>query len=796
MIKKSIKIAFQRLLMYKAYSAINIGGLGVAMAVSISILLFTYYHFSFDSYITNSENSYRIITRYGSGTYNTNTFTAFDDLMGGYPEVASHTLCYSNHNVHDVFVGDSKIGIKNALFIDGSFMDYFSVEVISGDRKSIEGPNTMMVTPEMALTLFPDSDPLGQTVRLRSFTHNQDSLIAYTITGLVKPLPSASHLVYQALISEKGHFESTSKLLKKRKVFGGICYLKLYPGADIVELETRLQSDLQNTLGSVHGPPLDAFNHRLQPISEIHFTPGLSNELEPTIRRSSLNILLLVGFLIFVIAILNFVIMHIARSTFYRKAILVIRFLGGNKVDLISQTIIEVTISVGLGFIAAILLLMSFKFLLARYFFDNWAIPFKSPEFWLLSASLFIIVIMVVAALSSLSLFRKQTIIGENVQPRGVKAAIPLVIFQFVMVIALTGFAMLVNKQMSFIENKELGYSENIILVKIPQSNSKIKIFREELLNEPGVKSTGTANHFPGSKFQDMTFTEGDNSFPFKFGFADEFALRTLNIKPIVYFNDQKENATDGWMINETFYNKLRSVYSDEQIASGSFSGDENSTGDNELSDFVIIGVVKDFHYASLHSDIESFAYFIRGPENRFNRYTLVRFDQNNTADVIDAIQKKMEEIYPGQPVNYSFLNEQLHARYASEQLLLKLINVFSMLAIFVACLGLIGLSIFITEKRSKEIGIRKVNGAKVMEILILLNKDIIRWVLIAFIIATPISYYLWLRWLDNFAYRTNISWWVIILSGLLAISIALITVSWQTYKASRRNPIESLRYE
>jgi len=782
--------------MYKAYSAINIGGLGVAMAVSISILLFTYYHFSFDSYITNSENSYRIITRYGSGTYNTNTFTAFDDLMGGYPEVASHTLCYSNHNVHDVFVGDSKIGIKNALFIDGSFMDYFSVEVISGDRKSIEGPNTMMVTPEMALTLFPDSDPLGQTVRLRSFTHNQDSLIAYTITGLVKPLPSASHLVYQALISEKGHFESTSKLLKKRKVFGGICYLKLYPGADIVELETRLQSDLQNTLGSVHGPPLDAFNHRLQPISEIHFTPGLSNELEPTIRRSSLNILLLVGFLIFVIAILNFVIMHIARSTFYRKAILVIRFLGGNKVDLISQTIIEVTISVGLGFIAAILLLMSFKFLLARYFFDNWAIPFKSPEFWLLSASLFIIVIMVVAALSSLSLFRKQTIIGENVQPRGVKAAIPLVIFQFVMVIALTGFAMLVNKQMSFIENKELGYSENIILVKIPQSNSKIKIFREELLNEPGVKSTGTANHFPGSKFQDMTFTEGDNSFPFKFGFADEFALRTLNIKPIVYFNDQKENATDGWMINETFYNKLRSVYSDEQIASGSFSGDENSTGDNELSDFVIIGVVKDFHYASLHSDIESFAYFIRGPENRFNRYTLVRFDQNNTADVIDAIQKKMEEIYPGQPVNYSFLNEQLHARYASEQLLLKLINVFSMLAIFVACLGLIGLSIFITEKRSKEIGIRKVNGAKVMEILILLNKDIIRWVLIAFIIATPISYYLWLRWLDNFAYRTNISWWVIILSGLLAISIALITVSWQTYKASRRNPIESLRYE
>jgi len=172
-------------------------------------------------------------------------------------------------------------------------------------------------------------------------------------------------------------------------------------------------------------------------------------------------------------------------------------------------------------------------------FFSNWIIPFQSPEFWILSICLFVIVVIVVSVLSSLSLFKTQTIINEYVQPRGIKAAIPLVIFQFVLVISLTGFAMLVNKQMNFIEKKELGYSaENVVVIKIPQLNEKIRLFREELLNEPGIKSTATAQHYPGYKFQDMNFGSDDNLFPFKFGFIDKYAIQTLKIKPLVYFND------------------------------------------------------------------------------------------------------------------------------------------------------------------------------------------------------------------------------------------------------------------
>jgi putative ABC transport system permease protein len=576
-----------------------------------------------------------------------------------------------------------------------------------------------------------------------------------------------------------------------------VVYVKLYPNSDIVALENSLQSKLEPVLGSVHGPPLDVFNHRLQAVSDIHFTPGLSNEMQPTIRLSSLNILLLVGFLIFVIAIMNFVIMHIARSTYYRKSTLIIRSLGGNKIHLLGQTTVEVLLSVSLGFLVAISLLASLKFILAKHFFANWIIPFKSPEFWIFSICLFVIVVVVVTVLSSLSLFKTQTVIKENVQPRGIKAAIPLVIFQFVMVIALMGFALLVNKQMNYIEHKELGYSsENVAVIRIPQVNEKIKLFRAELLKEPGITSTATANHYPGSKFQDMTFTTGENSFPFKFGFIDKYAIKTLNIKPLFYTTGLKDNATDGWIINETFYNKLKAVYSDEQIAAGNFSDNENPFGENDLTEFKIIGVVNDFHYASLHSEIENFAFFVRGPKSGINRYVLVRFEQNKTKETIAAINKKMEEFYPGQPIVYSFLDAQLNTQYASEQLLLKLINVFSILAIVVACLGLLGLSIFMTEKRTKEIGIRKVNGAKVNEILILLNKDFIRWVVIAFVIATPIAYYFSQEWLQNFAYKTSVSWWVFLTAGLLALFIALITVSWQTFKVARRNPVDSLRYE
>lgn len=337
---------------------------------------------------------------------------------------------------------------------------------------------------------------------------------------------------------------------------------------------------------------------------------------------------------------------------------------------------------------------------------------------------------------------------------------------------------------------------ENVLIIKIPQQNAKIDIFRDELLNIPGIINAGTARHYPGYHIQDMNLMSGNNAFPFKFGHIDQNAIETLNIKPLRYFTGAKNEATDGWLINETFYEHLKSIYSEEQIATSNFPMGENEEADNSSPGFVILGVIRDFHYASLHSEIENFAFFIPGTDARFNRFVLAIIKQNKSGQVISAIENKMSEIYPGQPINYSFLDEQLNREYASEQLLLRLINAFSILAILIASMGLMGLSIFMTEKRTKEIGIRKVNGSSVYEIVKMLNIVFIKWLGLAFFIATPIAYYATQQWLQNFAYRTELSWWIFILAGVITLFIVLLTVSWQTFKVARRNPVEALRYE
>lgn len=771
--------------------------MAIAISVGLAILLYTSFHYRFDKYIPDGENSYRIITQYGEGTYFTNTFACFDDVLADYPEVKSHTIAFNNHNVEDVFVGENKIKVNNAIFVNESFFDFFGVKMIRGNKSSINEPNTLMVTPVMAEKLFANKDAIGQTVLLRSFSRNQDSLINYTISGIIEPLPETSHIKYEMLVSQTGHFGPSVKAVKTRKVFGALIYVKLIPSANVDTLGSRLQTKAEPILGDKHGPPLDYFNHKLQPVYDIHTSQGLNNELQPTVRRSSLNILLMVGLLIFVIAILNSVIMHITRSAFNRNTTLIMRFHGGTKFNLFLQNLVDVFVSATISFVLSLFLLSIFNLFLEDLFIIDWNISFNMLWFWFLFIVLFLVVTVLISVLSSLNLLQDLAIMKEANQQKGMKAAVPLVIFQFVMVIALIGFALLLNKQMNFIEKKDLGYdSENVIVIKVPQQNAKVDIFRNELLQIPGIINAGTARHYPGYRFQDMNLSTQDNAFPFKFGHIQQDAIETLNIKVLRYFNEAENEATDGWLINKTFYERLKNTYSEDQIVSGTIPADERAETDNGTIEFNILGVINDFHYASLHTGIDNFAFYVPGPEERTIRFVLARIHQNKSKEVIESIENKLAEIYPGQPVNYSFLDEQLNQSYASEQLLMRLINAFSILAILIASMGLMGLSIFMCEKRTKEIGIRKVNGSSVSEIVQMLNLVFIKWLLLAFVIATPIAWYASQQWLQNFAYQTPISWWIFLLAGVFALIIVLLTVSWQSFKVASRNPVEALRYE
>ena len=791
MIKQYVNIGLKRLLTFKVYSLINIIGFGIAIAVCLAILLFTNYHFSFDKYITDGENSYRIISRYGDGTYNANTFACFDDVLNSCPEVASHAIAYTNHHVDEIYVGNDKIKCDELIFANVSFLDFFSVKMLEGNKQSVNQPNTMFVTPAMAKKLFPDKEAINQTVLVKSLTANRDSLIGFTITGIIEPLPETSHLGYEILLSQKGHFSQTVETLKARKVFGSAVYVKLFPNTNITAFEQSIAQKIAPILQGVHGPPPEVFNHKLQAIYDIHFSTDTTNEIRPIIRRSSLYILLLVGILIFIIATINFINIHIARASFHRKQSKIIVFLGGGKRHLFSNIFIEILLSVIISFLIAIIFLVVFREPLTNQFFIDWNISFQNIEFWTVTTILFLVVAIMVLLFCSSIFINK---IGEL---RQIKLAIPLMVFQFVLVIALIGFTILINKQMHFVNQKELGYtSENVLIIQINQRNSKINTFRDELLKLPGIISAATALHYPGYHLQDMNLSIGDNSFPFKFGFIDQYAIKTLNINTLQYFKAAKEKATDGWYINESFYNKLKETYSEVQIASSNFPENESKKNDNILQKFEILGVINDFHYASLHSEIENFAFFIPKPDTRYNRFLFARVNQSGSQVLLGKIEKIMHEIYPDQSFNYQFLDEQLNNQYHSEQSLLRLINSFSVLAIIIACLGLIGLSLFMIEKRTKEIGIRKVNGATVYEIVKMLNTYFIKWIALAFVIAVPISFLAIQKWLENFAYKTAVSWWIFALAGLITIVIVILTVCWQTFKAARRNPIEALRYE
>jgi putative ABC transport system permease protein len=792
----TIKYALRKLWKSKSYTIINVFGLSISLLVALVILLFSTYHFSFDRFVDNYRSSYRLISRYGDGAYNANTFACFEEDLQNMKEIEEMTVCYKEHNVDEVFVGNQSFSTGNLVFIDDSFFDYFGIEMIEGVPEAINQPNMVFLTPEMAYKLFNDEDPLGKNIELRSFTRDADERITYTVGGIVEPLPKASHLDYEMLISKKGQFASTIDFVKTHKVFGAAIYVKLVNSVDIQEFEKHLIWLPEAKLGKQFGPPVDAFNHKLQPLEDIHFTPETISELKPTVRRPTLYILLSVGALMLAMAVINFVNLYTARVTFRKREFGIMRCYGGSQSYLWMNMATEMIFLIIFSFALTVIFIAIFNDNFSHSFFKSQIISIYNTRFWVWTVFLFLLTTALILTACSFGFIpgRRSALVKNPLHKS--KTIIPLVIFQFVLVIGLVGFTFLLNRQMNFVNQKSLGYSaKNMMIIESPQRNEKVLLCRNELKKIPGVVQTAIAHHYPGFRLQDMTFENSGNAFPFKFGMVEGRAIETLDIQPIKYFVPDIEKAQQGWVINETFYHNLLQQYSEEQISTGNFPVDDNDS-DSSSQQFRILGVVKDFHYASFHKPIENFAFSIQSPETDFNRFILVRYDRQNFMNVLDGSQKVIADIFPGYPFKYSFLDDQVQAQYESETTLMKLVNVFSILCIIVACMGLVGITLFMLEKRTKEIGIRKVNGATISEVLIMLNKDFVKWVAIAFIIATPIAYYAMNRWLQNFAYKTDLSWWIFALAGLLALGIALLTVSGQSWKAARRNPVEALRYE
>ena len=370
-----------------------------------------------------------------------------------------------------------------------------------------------------------------------------------------------------------------------------------------------------------------------------------------------------------------------------------------------------------------------------------------------------------------------------------------LTIIQFAIVVFLLGFSMTIERQLSYLDHKDLGFSaRDIYVVRIPGMNPRGNLLVEEIEQQAGVISASTMHHHPGDIFQSMEFTAGGNRFPFGFRMADSESLETLQIGLIERFCSPDGPLT-GWIINETFYKHLLQDFSIEDVASSNFTeedSDPDSTNSGIL--FVIGGVMQDFHYSSLHNSIDNFAFAMRNPENSYNRWLTVRFMDGQSKSVKKALEQMMDKHFHGRSFDCFLLEDKLNDQYKASGILSKVIRRFTLLAILIALTGLYGLSLFITKSRSKEIGIRKVYGAGSRQIMLMLNLRFLKWAGLAFIIACPITLLAVQKWMLNFAYQTTLPWWIFVLPGIIVACIAMLAVSWQTSAAARLNPVITIR--
>jgi len=367
-----------------------------------------------------------------------------------------------------------------------------------------------------------------------------------------------------------------------------------------------------------------------------------------------------------------------------------------------------------------------------------------------------------------------------------------LTVFQFAIVIILVGFSMMINRQIRFLDHKDLGYTEeNVLITRIPSVKPRGSLIVEEIEKQAGVISAYTAQYHPGDIYQSMDFSAGEQKYSFGLRMVDEGIFETLEIDLVQRFGPPT-GKMEGWVINESFYKELLLNFSPEVIAAGNFNSGEDDLDDSK-GEFKIAGVMKDFHFSSLHNNIGNFAYIIRDQELHYNRWLIVRFAEGQSASINKALGQIMNTHFPEAVSSPFLLEDRLKEQYESSYNLSKVIRLFSLLSVLIAISGLYGLSLYMTRKRTREIGIRKIHGASTSQIVEMLNLGFLKWVGLAFVFAAPITIWALRTWLMNFAYKTSQPWWILALSGILIASIAMMAVTWQTRIAARMNPVKTL---
>jgi len=812
MLKNYLKIAWRNLLRNKTFSFINIVGLAIGLSCFLLIALYVLDELSFDKFYKNANRIYRINAsiRFGGTDLN---FPLSSDMMGqmlkkDYPQVEDYARVYNSSGNKLVKKGTDYINEYKVCHVDSTFFRIFDLPVIAGDAKNgLNEPNTVVITEKIAKKYFGTTDAVGKTLET-----NDNNKTLYKVTAVINNIPHNSHFDFDFYFSMKNVDYGWGQFLSHNFH----TYLLLRPGTDYKLVENKFTDYidkycLPEAKQFMHINSMDDFKksgnkleYNLTPLTKIHLYSSLQYEFLPGGNIQYVYIFSAVALFILVIACINFMNLTTARSANRAKEVGIRKVLGTEKKELVVQFLVECTLMV----IFSLLLAIGIAYLVLPLFND---VAAKSMSllnlFSPIILPLLIILPFVVGLLAGsypafyLSSFKPIEVLKGKLKMGSRSGGLRnlLVGFQFFTSIVLIIGTIVIYRQLHYIQTKNIGFNKSQVLIINGAYALKDNLtpFKNEVLQMPGVTSGTISSFLPvtSSSRNDNTFSsspimDSKNGFDIQTWAVDYDYIKTLGMEVIKGRNFSKDFGTDSTavIINESIANQLGYANPIGQKIYGTYY----SMNSHDRIGYTIIGVVKNFNFESLKQNVGMLGLFLKPSSGLIS----FKINAGNITDVLKQVENKWKSFAPGMPYSFRFLDDSFNDMYSNEQRIGKIILIFSTLAILIACLGLFGLSIFIAEQRTKEIGIRKVLGSSVGSIVQLLSKDFVRLVIIAFVIAVPVAWYFMNKWLQDFANRVDISWWIFLLAGVLALVIALATVSFQAIKAAMMNPTKSLRSE
>ena len=807
MIRNYLKIALRNLLKNKAYSFINIAGLALGLTCCLLIAMYVVDELSFDRFHKNADRIYRINAdlKFGGHDY---VLAVVSDPMGhtlvkDYPQV-KNAVRFREQGSFLVKKGAENLKETRVIFADSTLFDVFSFPLIYGDPKTaLAAPNTVVITESTARKYFNKVDVMGETLLLDDETN-------YKITGVIKDIPKNSHIQFDFFLAMAGLEESKQNNWLSHNFN---TYLLLEEGAKIEQLAAEMDKVVEKYVGPMAQQlmqiTMDEFrksgnylNYTFIPLTDIHLHSNRTAELSPNGNIQYVYIFSAVALFVLLIACINFMNLATARSAGRAREVGIRKVMGSLKSSLIGQFLTE---SVVMALLSLVLAVAGVWLLLP------WFNQLSGKEMALgafVNAAIVPVLLLFVVATGLLSgsypafflsSFRPINVLkgrlSQNAKGGGLRSA--LVVFQFITSVLLIIGTIVIYRQLNYIQTKQLGFNkEQVLIINDAYAlGDQLSAFKEEALRETGVVS-GTISSFlpvPSSRSDSPIFPspvpDQTKAVATQQWRVDHDYIKTMGMEMSQGRDFSKDFLSDSTavIINEA---AARLLNFDNPV--GHHIYNLQNTIDGKMDKYEVIGVVKNFHFESLRSNISPVVFFLASSRGNIS----FRLNSDDITGTINRIQSKWRSMAAEQPFTYTFMDESFDQMYRAEQRIGNIFISFAILAIFIACLGLFGLSAFMAEQRTREIGIRKVLGASVSNIVAMLSKDFLKLVLIATVIAFPIAWWGMSKWLEDYAYRTEISWWIFALAGVIAVLIALATVSFQAFRAAVSNPVDSLKIE